>query len=156
MTTGGAIVAAEVVMSAPPVCRHCCNPSRRVNRPRGLCWSCFYNPAVRDLYPPQSQVHDDPPADTRPPPPRPTSAEPGTEAKILVMVARARRRHELHHSDDRKVSLTLRGCRLILTPRGERPLHHLGPEPNGPPVLAGEAAEGWYAEGTIVAGGEGD
>lgn len=31
------------------VCRHC----RRcaVNRPRGLCWTCYYTPGVKEQYP---------------------------------------------------------------------------------------------------------
>lgn len=31
------------------LCRHCAE--RRVNRPRGLCWVCFYTPGVRERYP---------------------------------------------------------------------------------------------------------
>lgn len=31
------------------ICRHCRRPS--VNRPRGLCWTCYYEPGVRDLFP---------------------------------------------------------------------------------------------------------
>ena len=35
------------------LCRHCNRvPS---NRPRGLCWSCYYKPGVRDLYPSTSK-----------------------------------------------------------------------------------------------------
>lgn len=30
------------------VCRHC--NCRKVNRPRGLCWRCYYTPAVRAMY----------------------------------------------------------------------------------------------------------
>lgn len=30
-------------------CRHC--TARPVHRPRGLCWTCYYAPGVRDLYP---------------------------------------------------------------------------------------------------------
>src|SRR5713101_5531462 len=34
-------------------CRHC----QRVesNRPRGLCWSCYYRPGVRELFPSTSK-----------------------------------------------------------------------------------------------------
>ena len=35
------------------VCRHC--SKSKVNRPRGLCWSCYYTPGVRDLYPSTSK-----------------------------------------------------------------------------------------------------
>lgn len=31
------------------LCRHC--NCRKVNRPRGLCWHCYYTPGVRALYP---------------------------------------------------------------------------------------------------------
>jgi hypothetical protein len=31
------------------ICVHCCK--KKVNRPRGLCWGCYYTPGVRDLYP---------------------------------------------------------------------------------------------------------
>ena len=31
------------------ICRHC--NKNKVNRPRGLCWDCYYMPGVRDLYP---------------------------------------------------------------------------------------------------------
>ena len=31
-----------------PICRHC--TKSKVNRPRGLCWSCYYTPGVKDLY----------------------------------------------------------------------------------------------------------
>ncbi len=34
-------------------CRHC--GKRRVNRPRGLCWQCYYAPGVKDLYPSTSK-----------------------------------------------------------------------------------------------------
>ena len=35
------------------LCRHC----KRVqsNRPRGLCWSCYYTPGVREKYPSTSK-----------------------------------------------------------------------------------------------------
>ena len=35
------------------LCRHC--QKVRSNRPRGLCWSCYYTPGVRDLYPSTSK-----------------------------------------------------------------------------------------------------
>jgi hypothetical protein len=36
-----------------PSCRHC--GRARVNRPRGLCWTCYHLPGVRDLYPSTSK-----------------------------------------------------------------------------------------------------
>ncbi len=31
-----------------PLCRHC--TKGKVNRPRGLCWRCYYTPGVKALY----------------------------------------------------------------------------------------------------------
>ncbi len=31
------------------ICRHC--RKGKVNRPRGLCWNCYYTPGVKALYP---------------------------------------------------------------------------------------------------------
>lgn len=36
-------------MGAQGLCRHC--SKKKVNRPRGLCWTCWHDPAVRFLYP---------------------------------------------------------------------------------------------------------
>jgi hypothetical protein len=36
-----------------PACRHC--GRAKVNRPLGLCWACYYAPAVRALYPSASR-----------------------------------------------------------------------------------------------------
>jgi hypothetical protein len=36
-----------------PLCRHC--HKHAVNRPRGLCWPCWYIPGVRALYPSTSK-----------------------------------------------------------------------------------------------------
>jgi hypothetical protein len=35
------------------VCRHC--NKGKVNRPRGLCWNCYYTPGVLKLYPVDSK-----------------------------------------------------------------------------------------------------
>lgn len=32
-------------------CRHC---GKKANRPRGLCWNCYYDPAIGALYPSQN------------------------------------------------------------------------------------------------------
>ena len=85
------------------VCRHC--SAHPMNRPRGLCWGCFYNPAIRVQYPSTSifakrgvgngHVHD------APLPRKPTLAEPGTEDKLLVLMERAERNECLFHPGDR-------------------------------------------------------
>ena len=35
------------------ICRHC--QKSKVNRPRGLCWSCYYTPGVKEQYPSTSK-----------------------------------------------------------------------------------------------------
>ncbi len=72
------------------LCRHC----KRVyaNRPRGLCWSCYYQPGVRELFPSTSKFARLGVADSygsRALPPEPTSAAPGSPAKVRVLAERA-------------------------------------------------------------------
>lgn len=83
------------------LCRHC--RKARVNRPRGLCWSCYYRPGVRDRYPSTSKyarrgagVGVGP----APLPARPTSALPGSAEKIRVLAERAQLGQQLWHPDD--------------------------------------------------------
>lgn len=82
-------------------CRHC--RRARVCRPRGLCWQCFYTPAIRELYPANAKytiqgfglnVQD------AKLPSRPTQALPGSPEKIAVMQQRARLGQELFHPLD--------------------------------------------------------
>lgn len=40
-------------MKRAAVCVHCRKGT--VNRPRGLCWTCYYAPGVRDLHPSTSK-----------------------------------------------------------------------------------------------------
>ena len=82
------------------ICRHC--QKSRVNRPRGLCWSCYYRPGVREQYPSTSKfarrgvgnfcgnaaVCE------------PTDALPGTPEKVAVLEQRARMRQQLWHPLD--------------------------------------------------------
>jgi hypothetical protein len=80
-------------------CRHC--QRCPISRPRGLCWTCFYTPEVRALYPPQKLprgVADG--FDRRPPPPWPTTTRPGSPAKVEVLCQRASQRYQLWHPDD--------------------------------------------------------
>lgn len=81
------------------VCRHC--GTARVNRPRGLCWACHNDPAIRALYP-SSANHGGVGNDCRglTPPPEPTTAEPGTEAKMVVLCERAALGQQLWHRGD--------------------------------------------------------
>ena len=83
------------------LCRHCGRSP--VNRPRGLCWSCYYAPGVRERYPSTSKFarrgignfngRAEPPAE-------PTDALPGTPEKVAVLERRARLRQSLWHPDD--------------------------------------------------------
>jgi hypothetical protein len=95
--------AADPTPPAPTVpCRHC--GQGRVNRPRGLCWTCYHTPGVRELFPSTSKFHRRGVRDFygRPPlPHEPTDAQPGSEAKILVLIERAQRGQSLWHPKDR-------------------------------------------------------
>ena len=90
----------------PAVCLNCQNPARSVNRPRGLCWGCYYTPGVKELYPPASpyarrgigNVNR-----TSRLPAAATDAEPGTAEKVAVMCERAARGESLFHPGDPKV-----------------------------------------------------
>ena len=82
------------------LCRHCDrNP---VSRSRGLCWSCFYRPGVRERYPPvvaksgHGRGRKRLPCD-------PTDASPGSPEKIRVLMDRAARGQELFHAEDAEV-----------------------------------------------------
>lgn len=82
------------------LCRHC--QEIFANRPRGLCWTCYYTPGVRDQYPSTSKfarrgVRD---FNGRTRLPDPTPALPGTEAKVAVLEERARRGIALWHPLD--------------------------------------------------------
>jgi len=76
------------------------------NRPRGLCWSCYYTPGVRELYPSTSKfarrgVKD---FNGRARLPEPTSALPGTPEKVAVLELRARLGQQLWHPLDARLS----------------------------------------------------
>ena len=82
-------------------CRHC----QRVesNRPRGLCWSCYYTPGVRELYPSTSKFARRGLANGNldmPVPTEPTAAAPGSPEKVAILEDRARRGLALWHPLD--------------------------------------------------------
>ena len=82
------------------LCRHCDrNPARRS---RGLCWSCFYSPGVRERYPPATTPSGLGRGRKRLPC-EPTDASPGSPEKIRVLMDRAARGLELFHEDDAEV-----------------------------------------------------
>jgi hypothetical protein len=83
------------------MCRHCAR--HRVNRPRGLCWSCYYNPAIRPRYPSTSKFARRGVDDFNgrvPLPPEPTDALPGSPAKVDILARRARLHQALWHPAD--------------------------------------------------------
>src|SRR5436853_2861688 len=82
-------------------CRHC--GRSRVNRPRGLCWSCYYTPGVRERYPSTSKFAQRGVGDFNgraPLPSAPTAALPGTPEKVAVLMERARLKQALWHPLD--------------------------------------------------------
>jgi hypothetical protein len=91
------------------LCRHC--QRAQVNRPRGLCWSCYYTPGLRELYPSQSKFGRRGLSDfngTPVLPPVPTRAMPGTPEKVAVLEERARLRQSLWHPEDAPASAAVR------------------------------------------------
>ena len=83
------------------LCRHC--KRVRPNRPRGLCWSCYYKPGVRDRYPSTSKFARRGVQDFNGRvvlPPRPTQAMPGSPEKVAILEQRARLGQSLWHPDD--------------------------------------------------------
>lgn len=85
------------------MCRHCSKV--KINRPRGLCWSCYYTPGVKALHPSTSKYAQRGVGNitgNRPLPKVPTDAEPGSEEKIAVLEERAKRGECLFHPRDKK------------------------------------------------------
>lgn len=83
------------------ICQHCHHAP--VSRPRGLCWSCYYSPGVRDLYPSTSKFGRRGPGNFNgcaPLPAFPTPSLPGTREKLAILEERARLKQSLWHPDD--------------------------------------------------------
>ena len=83
------------------ICRHC--QKVKSNRPRGLCWSCYYRPGVRDQYPSTSKYARRGVVDFNGKTAQaalPTNALPGTEEKVAVLADRARLGLSLWHPLD--------------------------------------------------------
>jgi hypothetical protein len=83
------------------LCRHCGRV--KANRPRGLCWSCYYQPGLRERYPSTSKyahrgVNDF--AGWAVEPPEPTNALPGSPEKVDILERRARMGLSLWHPND--------------------------------------------------------
>jgi hypothetical protein len=83
------------------LCRHC--QHSQVNRPRGLCWSCYYTPGVRELYPSTSKFARRGVGGGNVQfvlPETPTQALPGSAEKVAILEERARLRQSLWHPAD--------------------------------------------------------
>jgi hypothetical protein len=83
------------------ICRHC--QKSKVNRPRGLCWSCYYRPGVREMYPSTSKYARRGVGNFCGVAPRPTFATravPGSQEKIDVLAERAKNKQSLWHPED--------------------------------------------------------
>ena len=83
------------------LCRHC--KKTKANRPRGLCWSCYYKPGVRELFPSTSKfARRGVPnfCGKAPLPELATTAAPGSEEKIRVLMERAAKKQALWHPGD--------------------------------------------------------
>ena len=83
------------------ICRHC----HRVHstRPRGLCWTCYYTPGVRDRFPSTSKFARRGVADfsgLSALSAAPTSARPGTPEKVAILEERASLGLSLWHPYD--------------------------------------------------------
>lgn len=84
-----------------PICKHC--RTSKVNRPRGLCWSCYYTPGVKEMYPSTSKYARRGVGNftgNAPVAPLPTTAPPGTVEKMMVLEERAKNRQALWHPLD--------------------------------------------------------
>jgi hypothetical protein len=96
-------------MANTTLCRHC--QRVRSNRPRGLCWSCYYTPGVRDLYPSTSKFARRGISDkngTIALAAEPTSALPGSPEKVTVLEQRARLGVSLWHPLDAPMDIESR------------------------------------------------
>lgn len=88
------------------MCRHCQRAS--ANRPRGLCWSCYYTPGLRDRYPSTSKYAHRGVGNflgKAPLPQFPTAARPGTAEKVAILEQRAKLRQSLWHPSDAPIDL---------------------------------------------------
>ncbi len=86
------------------LCQHC--HVNRETRPRRLCFTCYASLDIRVLYPSTSKHAKRGIAsgkDHYPDPAQSTDAVPGSEEKILVMIARIERGEALFHADDPEI-----------------------------------------------------
>ena len=104
------------------ICKHCetCN----VNRPRGLCWGCYYTPGVKEMYPSSSKYARRGFGNftgNAPVAPLPTSYAPGTPEKMAVLQERARNKQALWHPLDAKYEGDTRPLKVMLSAQQPQP-----------------------------------
>jgi hypothetical protein len=87
------------------ICRHC--GKNYANRPRGLCWGCYYAPGVLNLYPSTSKYVGRSVGASGKLMPAPTDAPPGSEAKLQVLIERAENNQALWHPLDAREGVSL-------------------------------------------------
>lgn len=88
-----------------PRCVHC--NVRKASQSRNLCYVCFQEPEVRDLYPPKGKMTlpDGSPTTEvdffkAQPTEVPTETEPGSQDRIAVYMERVLLKQDLHHPKD--------------------------------------------------------
>lgn len=91
-------------MAEPRKCVHC-GTTKNVSRPRGLCWTCYYTPGLRDQYPPVSKKGEygalaGKDRNVQSAQPTPTDTLPGTEERFRVMEERVRNGQATKHPED--------------------------------------------------------
>lgn len=98
------MLAFDPVTGARLMCRHCNKAA--VNRPRGLCWGCYYTPGLKKKYPSTSKYARRGRGGSKmgelPLASFPTSAMPGTVEKLAVMEKRSKAGRAIFHPDDAK------------------------------------------------------
>lgn len=82
-------------------CQHC--HTYPISRPRRLCWRCYHQPDIKDMYQPTTKHGNRGLGNHNqrvPLPPCPTDAQPGSEAKVRVLEERAKADVALFHPLD--------------------------------------------------------
>lgn len=83
------------------ICRHCAKAN--VNRPRGLCWACYYTSGVKEQYPSESKYAKRGVGNfsgVAPLPSFPCFCAPGTPEKLAVLEERAKKKQQVFHPAD--------------------------------------------------------
>jgi hypothetical protein len=108
-----------------PICKHC--EKSKVNRPRGLSWSCYYTPGVKDMYPSTSKYARRGVGNftgNAPVAARPTCYAPGTPEKMAVLEERAKNKQALWHPFDAQYEGDPRPVRFLaaqgIVPPGQK------------------------------------